>query len=125
MISLFQRLRFWLRRGRNEQDLGDELQFHLQEEAEERQAAGLTDVKARYAARCDIGNLTLIEEEARTVWTWTWLEQLLQDCRYGLRAIAANGTFSTLAILSLALGIGAKTPITILSRRSRSRSERG
>ena len=45
------------------------------------------------------------------MWTWTYLEQLAQDCRYGLRTMAANKTFSLLAILSLALGIGANTAI--------------
>ena len=45
------------------------------------------------------------------MWTWTYLEQLAQDCRYGIRTMAANKTFSVLAILSLALGIGANTAI--------------
>jgi len=111
MSSFFQKLRFWLHRRRNEEDLRDELQFHLEEEAEERQGTGLTREEARYAACRDIGNVTLVQEEARTAWTWTWLEQLAQDCRYGLRTLAANKTFSMLAILSLALGIGANTAI--------------
>jgi macrolide transport system ATP-binding/permease protein len=111
MSSFFQKLRFWSHRRRNEEDLRDELQFYLEEEAEERQAAGSTREDARYAARRDIGNLTLVHEEARTAWTWTWLEQLAQDCRYGLRTIAANKMFSILSVLSLALGIGANTAI--------------
>jgi macrolide transport system ATP-binding/permease protein len=98
-------------RRRKEDELREELQFHLDEEAEERQAEGLTDAEARFAARRDLGNLTLVQEETRAVWTWTWLEQLAQDCRYGVRTMAANKTFSLLAILSLALGIGANTAI--------------
>jgi predicted permease len=58
-----------------------------------------------------MGNLALVQEETRAAWTWTCLEQLAQDCRYGFRSIAANKTFSVLAILSLALGIGANTAI--------------
>ncbi|MGH9939193.1 MAG: permease prefix domain 1-containing protein [Blastocatellia bacterium] len=111
MSSFFQKLRFLMHRRRKEDDLRDELQFHLAEEAEERQAEGLTREESRRAARRDIGNLTLVQEETRAVWTWTYLEQLAQDCRYGLRSMAANKAFSMLAILSLALGIGANTAI--------------
>src|SRR5205085_3932909 len=63
------------------------------------------------AARRDIGNIGRGKEDTRPAWTWTYLEQLVQDCRYGLRTIAANKTFSMLAMLSLALGIGANTAI--------------
>jgi predicted permease len=111
MSTFFQKLRSLLHRRRKEEDLRDELQFHLEEEAEQRQAGGLTAEAARLAARRDIGNLALVQEEARAAWSWTYLEQLAQDCRYGLRSIAANKTFSILAILSLALGIGANTAI--------------
>ncbi|HEY3841386.1 MAG TPA: ABC transporter permease [Bryobacteraceae bacterium] len=111
MTPFFQKLRSLWRRSKTEQDLRDELQFHLDEEAEEREAAGLTAAEARYAAHRDLGNVALVQEETRAAWTWTWLEQLVQDCRYGFRAIAANKTFSFLAILSLALGIGANTAI--------------
>jgi hypothetical protein len=55
-----------------------------------------------------LGNITLVQEETRAAWTWTYLEQFAQDCHYGFRTIAANKTFSLLAILSLTLGIGAK-----------------
>jgi len=112
MISFLQKLRFWLHRRQHEQDLREEVQFHIEEEAEERQGKkSTTREEARYAARRDIGNLALVQEEARTAWTWTWLEQFIQDCRYGFRTIAANKMFSALAILSLALGIGANTAI--------------
>ena len=52
-----------------------------------------------------------MQEDTRAAWTWTLLEQLVQDIRYGLRTMAANKTFSAMAILSLALGIGANTAI--------------
>ena len=111
MSPFFQKLRSLLHRRRKEEDFRDELQFHLDEEAEERQAEGLPSEEARCAARRDIGNITLVQEEARAAWTWTYMEQFAQDCRYGFRTIAANKTFSLLAILSLALGIGANTAI--------------
>ncbi|MGH9660431.1 MAG: ABC transporter permease, partial [Bryobacteraceae bacterium] len=111
MSAFFHKLRSLMHRRRKEEDLRDELQFHLDEEAEVRQAEGLPGDEARLAARRDIGNLTLVQEETRAVWTWTYLEQLAQDCRYGVRTMASNKTFSMLAILSLALGIGANTAI--------------
>jgi hypothetical protein len=94
----FQKLRFLLHRRGKEGDLRDELQFHLDEEAEEREAEGLSGEEASHAARRDMGNFTLVQEETRGAWTWTYLEQLAQDCRYGFRTIAASKTFSMLAI---------------------------
>lgn len=111
MSEFFRKLRCLLLRRQKEADLRDELQFHLDEEAEERQACGSGDAEAHRAARLDLGNVTLVQEETRAAWTWTWIEQLAQDCRYGLRTLAAAKTFSLLAILSLALGIGANTAI--------------
>jgi macrolide transport system ATP-binding/permease protein len=111
MRQFFEKLRSLLHRHRKEEDLRDELQFHLDQEAEERQAEGLPGEEARRAARRDIGNIALVQEETRAAWTWTYLEQMVQDCRYGFRTIAANKTFSILAVWSLALGIGANTAI--------------
>ena len=54
---------------------------------------------------------TLLREDARTLWSWVLLEQLAQDVRYGLRGMVKNRTFTALAALSLALGIGANTAI--------------
>ena len=111
MNPFFQKLRSLMHRRGKEEELRDELQFHLDEEAEERQAEGLPGDQARHAARRDMGSIALVQEETRAVWTWTYLEQLAQDCRYAFRTMAANKTFSLLAILSLALGIGANTAI--------------
>jgi macrolide transport system ATP-binding/permease protein len=111
MNPFFQKLRSLTHRRRKEDDLREELQFHLDEEAEERRASGLPEEQAQRAAHRDFGNVALVQEEMRAVWTWTYLEQLAQDCRYACRTMAANKTFSTLAILSLALGIGANTAI--------------
>jgi predicted permease len=111
MTSLFRKFTWWLQRRRKEDELRAELKFHLAEEAGERQADGLSEDEARWAARRDLGNVTLLREDTRTLWSWILLEQLAQDIRYGLRTMAANKTFSAMAILSLALGIGANTAI--------------
>ena len=110
-MPFFRKLWWWMQRRRKEDQLREELQFHLAEEADERQADGMPEDQARWAARRGLGNVTLLREDTRTLWSWTLVEQLAQDVRYGLRVMAANKTFSAMAILSLALGIGANTAI--------------
>jgi putative ABC transport system permease protein len=89
--------------------LREELQFHLEEEAEQRQGGGLAEDEARRAARRELGNLTLVAEDTRGAWGWTRVEQLARDAGYGLRQIRRNPVFSGIAIATLALGIGGIT----------------
>src|SRR4051812_44657067 len=104
-------LAWWIRRRQKEIDLREELEFHLGEEAAEREAGGLSRDAARAAARRELGNLTLLREETRALWTWTLLEQFAHDARYALRTMARNRAVSAFAVLSLAMGIGAGTAI--------------
>src|SRR3979490_505106 len=87
------------------------MELHLAEKAAELQADGLTAERARAEARRRFGNAGLKHEESREVWMTRFLSELGQDVRYGFRTMAVNKAFSALAVLLLALGIGANTAI--------------
>src|ERR1041385_5862528 len=102
---------WWRRRTERDQEWERELRSHLEAEAAEQQERGLSAREAREAARRAFGNPGLISEDVRETWGWMWLERFVQDARYGLRRLRKERGFALLAIVALALGIGAATVI--------------
>src|SRR5215469_12948232 len=100
-----------MRRKHPLDSLDEDIREHIERETLENVDRGMSPEDARSAALRKFGNVTRIKEEAREVWSVIWLERLREDFRFSFRMMRKNRSFSAIALVTLALAIGANAVV--------------
>jgi putative ABC transport system permease protein len=103
-------------RRRAGERLDSELRFHLENQIAENRAAGMSEEEARRSALRAFGNPALLRDQARATWSWNWLESLWRDLRYSVRTLRRTPGFTSIAVIVMALGIGANVALFTVVR---------
>jgi putative ABC transport system permease protein len=111
LLQLVRRAWHFIRQRRCEADLADEFEFHRAMIEDDLEGRGLDSAAAAWAARRAMGSVTLAQDRSRDVWFPRWLQGLGQDCRLAVRTLLTTKVVTIVAVLSLALGLGANTAL--------------
>ncbi|OFW06578.1 MAG: hypothetical protein A3H96_12995 [Acidobacteria bacterium RIFCSPLOWO2_02_FULL_67_36] len=111
MTRILRHLTAWLRRGRLDDELRDEMAQHVVWKAEGLMAEGVPEIEARRRAAVEVGNLTRVREESRAIWGFPSVDSLIQDARYGWRQLRRTPVFTLATVTTLTLTIGATSAL--------------
>ena len=114
IATILRRLSFRARRASLDEELRDEMQFHIDMLARDNEARGMTPDAARELARRQFGSATMLREASRTHWSLGWIDALWQDVRYGARSLMRTPAITLTVLLTLTLAIGATTTVVAL-----------
>src|SRR3954468_3159847 len=114
-MGIRRHLMAWVRRGRRDDELREELDQHVAWTAERLIAEGVPERDARRRAAVTVGNVTRLREDSRAIWGFPAIDSIVQDARYGLRQMRRAPLFTAVAVLSLAIGIGASAAVFSLA----------